>query len=119
MSLRPSDQCTYGQVKPNGTTESAVLAAPGAGLGYRLMSLHLSSQADTEFQTVTLRNGISGATFFQFTLAASGATPTLTTRDFLFPAGGFRLGANQALMASVSANQNVTVGASVVIESRI
>lgn len=118
MPLRPSDQCQYGQVNPSGTTESAVLAAPGAGLGYRLMSLHLTT-TDPTVNVVTLRNGISGATFLNVTVIAAGAAPTLGYRDLIFPAGGFRLGANQALMASISANALVTVGASAIIESRI
>ena len=116
IELRNYPPSSSGVNTSNGTTEVTILAAPGAGKRLRLRSLHLSETAGAAAQTIILRNGISGATFYKVILAPTVAAPTFASRDIDFFDGGFTLAANSALMAAVTASTTMVIGADAVIE---
>jgi hypothetical protein len=111
----PSSTC--GAKASNGTTEVVVLAAPGAKKRLRIMSLHVSS-SDDAIQTVTFRNGISGATFYSLLVNGANASPSFFTRDIEFPRGGLVLSENASLNAALGEASITTlnIGASALIE---
>ena len=117
VELKNYPTSTAGAIASNGTTEVAVLAAPGGGKRLRIRSMQLSTLAAGAQDTVILRNGASGATFYKVLIGPSTAAPTYAARDLDFGDAGFVLSANAALMASiVTGTTGILIGASAAIE---
>lgn len=106
--LKNYPQPTAGFKASNGTTEVAVIAAPGGNKRLRLTGLFIDGTAIAA-DNVIFRNGISGATFLALHVGPSTAAPTYASRDIVNQQGIFLLSANSALMASVAAGSAAAV----------